>query len=247
MMGFLDKIFNKYTFDPFDFSVLKTDVHSHLIPGIDDGSKSLEESLNMLSAFSEMGYQKIITTPHIMSDYYKNTSDIILKGRDDVLAAISKQNLPIHFEAAAEYYLDEYFVELVNKKDLLSFSNQYVLFELPFIAEPFNLNETIFELQTKGYTPVLAHPERYGYWHQNKEMYHELNEKGVVLQLNLLSLTGHYSPEVKKVGEYLVENHLIKLVGSDCHRIEHLQILKDKSTSKHFQLLKELRLINQII
>lgn len=198
-MGIFSIFKKKEKFPPFDFSVIRCDIHSHLIPGIDDGSKSLQDSIEMIKEFKEMGYEKLVTTPHIMSDYYKNTPEIILSGLDKVREEIGKQGLNFEINAAAEYYLDEYFMSKIKAKDLLTFGDNYVLFELPFVAEPHSLSEVIFELQMAGYKPVLAHPERYMYWFKEfEEKIEDLKNKGALLQLNLLSLTGHYSPEVKK-------------------------------------------------
>src|SRR5688500_18506007 len=132
-MGLFKKIFGSQAkLTEVDLATVKTDMHSHLIPGIDDGSKSMEDTLNMLRKFNELGYQKVITTPHVMSDFYKNTPEIILGGLAHVRSAIKAENLPIEIEAAAEYYLDFKFDELIKKKELLTFGDNYVLFELSF-------------------------------------------------------------------------------------------------------------------
>jgi tyrosine-protein phosphatase YwqE len=244
-MGIFSIFKKKEKFPPFDFSHFTCDIHSHLIPGIDDGSKSLQESIELLKEFEAMGYKKIITTPHIMSDYYKNTPEIILAGLDKVREEAEKQGLNIKIDAAAEYYLDEYFIKKIKSKELLTFGNNFVLFELPFVAEPQALSEVIFELQMGGYKPILAHPERYMYWFGNiDEKVEDLKNKGALLQLNLLSLTGQYSPEVKKVAEKMVYNNWINFVGSDCHKIEHLKILQNHSNTKAFHHLKQLEILN---
>jgi len=248
-MSFLSNIFKKQPkLPPIKLSVFGADFHSHLIPGIDDGAPDMEASINMIRRFKELGYKKIITTPHIMCDYYKNTPEIILKGLADVRNELVKQNINIEIEAAAEYNLDDGLGKLIKDKNLLTFGDNYVLFELPFLNEPRNLQETIFELQTSGYKPILAHPERYSYWHDNFEIYEELQVKGVLLQLNLLSLTGHYSPQVKKIAEKLVETNLIDGVGTDCHRIEHLITIESILDSKYIhQLANKEDLLNKIL
>ncbi len=247
-MGIFSIFKKKEKFPPFDFSTLVCDIHSHLIPGIDDGSKSLEDSIQMLQTFESMGYKKVITTPHIMSDYYKNTPEIILSGLDNVREAIHRQGLSITIEAAAEYYLDEFFLEKIKQKNILSFGDNYVLFELPFVSEPQMLAEVIFELQMAGYKPVLAHPERYAYWFGNlDEKIQELKDKGTLLQLNMLSLTGHYSPEVRKIAERIIFNHSVDFVGSDCHKIEHLEVLQQHSTTKAFHQLSQISLLNRAV
>lgn len=212
-------------------------MHSHLIPGIDDGSQSLEQSIEIIRAFKSLGYQKVITTPHIMCDYYKNTPEIILSGLEKLRAELTRLNISIEIEAAAEYNLDDGLEKIIDDKQLLTFGNNHVLFELPFMQEPQNFQEIVFKFQTQGYKPILAHPERYSYWYKNFEKYEELKAKGILLQLNLLSLTGHYSPETKKIAERMVDAGLVDLVGTDCHKIEHLAILEKHANSKYFNLL----------
>lgn len=231
-MGLFRRIFKKAPplLEPADLSILRVDVHSHLIPGIDDGAETMEESLQMLQRFEELGFKKVITTPHVMSDHYRNTPEIILGGLEKVRSAAKGAGLKIEIEAAAEYYLDDAFEGLLERAGFLTFGNRMVLFELPFIGEPANLNRAIFDMQLAGYKPVLAHPERYTYWHQDFEKYQELHDKGVILQVNMNSFSGAYSPEVQKVAFKMAERGLIGLLGSDCHRMDHLDLLKDISS-----------------
>ncbi|MFT6166747.1 MAG: tyrosine-protein phosphatase YwqE [Vicingaceae bacterium] len=237
-MSWFSKLFKKEpVLEPADLSRLKTDLHSHLIPAIDDGSKSLDDSINMIRAFKEMGYQKIITTPHVMSDFYKNTPEIILGGLEKVKAELERQNIEIEIEAAAEYYLDETLEPQVKGGKLLTFGKNYLLFELPFIAEPLNLASFIFELQTNGYVPILAHPERYGFYYKEFDKYRDLKEKGVHLQLNILSLVGHYGPEAQKIAERLIDEGLISFLGSDCHNTMHQQGIEIARTKPYFHKL----------
>jgi len=209
--------------EPLDLGLLGTDIHSHFIPGIDDGSKDMAMSLELLNGMASYGYKKVITTPHVMSDMYKNTPEIINEGCDKLRQAIEAADLDMKVECAAEYYLDMEFGDKVNRKELLTFGDNYVLFELPFTMEPPNMGEVIFEMQLSGFKPVLAHPERYGYWFNDFEKYEQLDAKGVLLQLNINSLTGHYGPEVKKIAERLIDNELISLLGSDCHHMGHIE------------------------
>ena len=209
-----------------DLACLVTDFHSHLIPKIDDGSKSIEDSIAMIRRFKELGYKNLITTPHVMSDFYKNDADSILGGLEEVNAELNKQHIDIKLTAAAEYYLDEAFEAKISSKELLTFGDNYVLFELPFFTEPPNFAEIVFQLQTNGYKPILAHPERYGYWYNDFNKYIELKEKGVFLQLNILSLIGHYSPETKKIAEKMIDENLVTFLGSDCHNMHHLELME---------------------
>lgn len=226
-MGFLSNIFGKkkVALLAADLSVLGVDVHSHLIPGIDDGAQTIEDSIELLQSFIQLGYKKVITTPHVMSDFYKNTPEIILSGLEKVRAAIKEHGLNIEIDAAAEYNLDADFEPLVQQKNLLTFGENYVLFELPFFQEPPMLNDIIWKLKSQGYQPVLAHAERYTFWHKSFDKIEEIRDRGVAIQLNINSLTGHYGPEVKKVGEWMVDQQLVDLVGSDCHNMNHIGLL----------------------
>jgi len=226
-MSLFSRIFRKEKMlAQIDLACLVTDFHSHLIPKIDDGSKSIEDSIAMIRRFKELGYKNLITTPHVMSDFYKNDADSILGGLEEVNAELNKQHIDIKLTAAAEYYLDEAFEAKINSKELLTFGDNYVLFELPFFAEPPNFAEIVFQLQTNGYKPILAHPERYGYWYNDFNKYIELKEKGVFLQLNILSLIGHYSPETKKIAEKMIDENLVTFLGSDCHNMHHLELME---------------------
>jgi len=239
-MSWFLKLFKKEVqLEPANLSLLKTDVHSHLIPAIDDGSKSLEDSINMIRTFKEMGYQKIVTTPHVMSDFYKNTPEIILGGLEKVKEELKRLHIEIEIEAAAEYYLDETLEPKVKGGTLLTFGKNYLLFELPFMTEPPNLASFIFELQTNRYIPVLAHPERYGFYYKEFEKYRELTEKGVHLQLNILSLVGHYGPEAQKTAERLIDEGLITFLGSDCHNVMHQHGIELARTKPYFHKLLE--------
>lgn len=229
MFGKLSQLFGAKPklVDPMDLSVLECDLHSHFLPGIDDGSPNMETTLELLRGMHEHGYKKVITTPHVMSDYYKNTPEIILDKLEEVRDALRKADFKIEIEAAAEYYLDEEFMKLIADKKLLTFGNNYVLFELPFIAEPPNVKNAIFEMRLAGYRPILAHPERYSFYHHDFERYEEYAESDVILQLNINSLTGHYSPEVKKISEKMIEKGLIRFLGSDCHHNGHIQLMEN--------------------
>lgn len=248
-MGIFTKIFSKAKdLEPIDLSVLGTDVHSHLIPGIDDGSKSLDDSIRMIERLMEMGFEKIITTPHIMSDLYPNSRDIILKGYENVKNELEKRKIKVEFEVAAEYFLDDHFVELIKKDEIMTFGDNYVLFELPFGEQPMNLKKVIFDLQMNGYIPVLAHPERYPYWHKSMNIFHELLVKDVILQINMNSLSGAYGPQVKNIGEKLIQEKLVKLIGSDAHHVGHLDLMQQSSKSSAIhELINSGRLLNKTL
>ena len=221
--------FRRSSLDSLDFTILKTDMHSHLIPSIDDGSKSIEETIQLISALKNLGFSKIITTPHTMSDYYKNSSEIINKGTDEVCEEIKKRDLQIEFNSASEYYVDYDFRQKIGKSQFLTFGSKYLLIEFPFVDKPKDIDEIIFELQLSGYNIVLAHPERYLYY-TIKEL-KKFIKKGVLLQLNLLSITGYYSKKVRKNAEKLIDEDMISFVGSDCHNMHHVIKLRECLTN----------------
>jgi protein-tyrosine phosphatase len=232
---------------PVNLAHLKCDLHSHFIPGIDDGAKSMDESVALLREFSALGYTKIITTPHVMSDAYRNTPEIILDGLSKLRIALELANVPIEIHAAAEYYLDYDFEKSIEEKKLLTFGKpasntslgNYVLFELAFINPPDSLMNVIFKLITNGYKPVLAHPERYSFWHHNFNKYEELIEKGVLFQLNINSLTGYYSPQVRTIAERMINQNMISFLGSDCHHAGHIELMKKVIYEKALHKLVE--------
>lgn len=236
-MGFFDRLFSSSPEPACNLSAVKCDVHSHFIPGIDDGAKTMEESLFLISELQKMGYKKIITTPHIMSDAFKNTPEIILGGLEKLKTALKEAGIFIEIEAAAEYYVDYDFEKKIESQKLLTFGDNYLLFEVSYVNPPDNLNNVIFKLQTAGYKPVLAHPERYNFWHSNFGKYEDLKEKKVLFQLNINSLTGYYSFQTKKIAERMIANDMIDFIGTDCHHIGHIDLLKKALKNK---ILKDL-------
>ena len=247
-MGLLGSIFGgkRSQLEPFDLSLIKADMHSHLIPGIDDGSKSIDESIVMLAKFESLGYKKVITTPHIMSDYFRNSPETILPGLDTLRNTAKELGLTIQIDAAAEYYFDESLMDkLRNKIPLMTFGDKYVLFEFSFHDAPSQIDALFFEFLTQDYKPVLAHFERYPYFFGDLKKAKEWREKGINIQMNLNSLSGNYGPEVKKQAELLIDHQLIDFVGSDCHRIEHLLMLEDNLRNPYMHKLADLPLKNQ--
>jgi protein-tyrosine phosphatase len=211
-----------------DFSSLYCDMHSHLIPGIDDGVPDIETSIKLITGLMNIGYKKIITTPHVMWDLYKNNNEIIRSGCEAVKNEIDNKKLPIDFYAAAEYFIDDHFDKLVDDDlPLLTLRENMVLVEFPFVQEPAELKKIIFKLQIKGYQPVIAHPERYLYFGANKNWYEELKNAGCVFQINLLSLIGFYGKAPQELSQYLIRKKFIDLLGTDLHNEQHLEILQN--------------------
>jgi len=218
----LSSIFEKKSKDykPEHYTI---DLHSHLIPGIDDGVKTLDESIQIIQGIKNLGFNKIITTPHIMAHRFLNTKEIILDGCEKLKQELKNRNIDIELIASAEYYFDENFLELIENDDLLYFGkDKYVLFELSYTNKPFGLEQTIFNLLSKGYRPILAHPERYSYFSSNFSKYDKLKQSGVRFQINLNSLIGFYGKKPKAAAKYLSDNGLIDFVGSDIHGEKYL-------------------------
>ena len=220
------------------------DIHSHLIPGIDDGVKNMEESLTLIRRFHKLGYKKIITTPHIMSHRYSNSSQTLRSGLALLQEQIAQENLDIQVELAAEYYLDDHLMHLIAQFDILTFGNNYLLFEMSYINHPVNLEAMIEVMIEAGYTPVLAHPERYVYLTKNIEKYRSLKALGVLFQLNINSIAGYYSEEVKRLALRLIDEGMIDFVGSDIHHMRHMQSMEKTLQS---QLYRDIFLKNTIL
>jgi len=201
---------------------LSVDLHSHLIPGIDDGSKSMEESIILLKNLHKLGYQHLITTPHIMIDAYGNTKDSILAAAEVLKKEALQQGVDIQITAAAEYYLDEGLLPLIRAKDILLIANKYLLFETSYTHRPQQLEEVIFEILANGFTPILAHPERYRYMKNDLYSFTSLKELGVEFQVNLNSFNGYYGSYAQKQALLLSKHGLIDFLGSDTHNIKHL-------------------------
>jgi tyrosine-protein phosphatase YwqE len=223
MFGFFKKKEYKKNIT-FDYSSLMVDMHSHVLPGIDDGAKTLEESVALVKKMMALGIKKIIATPHIMSDYYKNTAETINSALKILKSELEKEKIDIVVEAAAEHYFDETFEDLVNNRKLMVMGDNYVLFEFSFISKPPNAIPVIQKLKDLGYKPILAHPERYPY--MDLEQFKTLHDWGLSFQMNTISLTGYYGKEVKKMAENLVDHELIDFISSDMHHLRHAEAFK---------------------
>ncbi|MFN0730071.1 tyrosine-protein phosphatase [Polaribacter gochangensis] len=222
------------------------DIHSHLLPGIDDGAKSLENSIELIKKMSSYGIKNFITTPHVLGEVYPNSSATIKEKLIEVQNELERQNISdVSISAAAEYMMDEQFSMRLEKNDILTLKDNYILVEMSFFNAPFNLYEIIFEIQLKGYKPVLAHPERYNFYHNDFQNYYKLKKAGCLFQLNLLSLTPQYGENVQKISTKLIQEGLYDFVGTDTHHSKHLQLLqeigKKKIKKSIFQLLENNR------
>lgn len=225
---------------------LLTDIHSHLLPGLDDGVKSFEESLSVIREFQQLGYTQLITTPHIMNDAYRNTPAIIENKLNELNQYLVAQGVEIKILAAAEYYLDEAFLHLIeqNKIPLTIGASPYLLFETNYLNEPYQLTDFIFKVTTRGYKPILAHPERYEYLLNNFDKVEDLRNRGVLFQINLLSLINFYSRPTRKMAEKLIDKGWVEFLGSDCHNMNHARLLKEVHRTSYFKKALSLPLLN---
>ena len=231
---------------PLDLSALKVDMHSHLIPGIDDGAPDLDTAISLIKGLQELGFKKIITTPHVMADLYPNTSETILKGLEKVRTAIAEAGIEIEIDAAAEYLLDEGFEVKLNKNDLLTLPGNRVLVEMSFVNPAPNLESLLFELQMKGFRPIMAHPERYQYYHNDFGKFERLIDRGCELQVNLLSLTGYYgAPNQKSSVQKLLKADMVSFLGTDLHNDKHLEHMKQNLATPLAQVLDKYDFKNQ--
>lgn len=215
-----------------------TDIHSHILPGIDDGSPDIETSLQLVQGIYDLGIRKTVATPHVICDLYRNTPASINDALQRLVAACATAKINIAITAAAEYMLDDYFLQLLKSSaPLLTIHKNLILTEQSFASATDNLHHIAFEMVTSGYRPIMAHPERYHFYHANYEAYSRLKDMGFLLQINLLSLTGYYGKPVAKAAKYLVANNLADLVGTDMHHSRHLAVLKDKKSLHIFDEL----------
>jgi len=234
MLNFLKKHSNNA--EGYDFSCMAQDIHCHLLPGIDDGSPDVETSIALIQSLAAAGITKFICTPHIIGDLYRNTPETIHNALAILKKACMEHNLEVQLGAAAEYMMDDYFMELLRKKaPLLTLTKNYVLTELSYATSPGNLEKIAFELNINGYLPLMAHPERYFYYHKNYNAYHRMKELGFLLQVNLLSITGYYGKAAAKAARYIIENDLADFIGTDLHHFNHLRALTDSKSREMFQ------------
>ena len=225
---FLHKLKNIFTpTAPGDFQTLHTDLHAHLLPGLDDGPATMEEALDLIRGLVDLGYRRLIATPHVMSDLYPNTIVDIENKHQQVQRGLRQAGIDVQLGVAAEYLLDEGFSELLESDRLLPLPGRRLLVEFGFIAAPPNLHQLLFRLQTKGWRPVIAHPERYDYYHGDLAAFRKLRERGCRFQVNLLSLTGYYGGDVQRCAERLLRAGLVDYLGTDAHHQRHLERLRE--------------------
>jgi len=218
-----------------------TDIHNHILPGIDDGSKTVEESIELIKGFSQFGVQNFIMTPHIMHNYHENSPSTIsaaekllkekLEERDDL------NN--INFMSSAEHMIDSNFENILERKETMPLGKEHLLIEMSYLQPPINFDESVDSIKHHRLFPVLAHPERYSFLLNRPQRYTQFKDRGIFFQLNMLSLSEYYGKEVTKIGAKLLEEGMIDFIGSDVHHMNHLDSIKKISISKKTKTLLE--------
>ena len=212
------------------------DIHSHILPGIDDGAKNVEESMELISKMKKMGFSKIIGTPHTYPNLYDNSKKSIKKSFN-LLASNNLKDIKIVY--ASEYMLDTTLIKKAQNGSLLCIKDNYVLVEMSFISEPVGLYEILYEIKVNGYIPVLAHPERYLFYRDLKD-YFKLKKFGCMFQANLLSSTDYYGKEVRRNLDRLLKKNLLDFVGSDIHHQRHITEFDMKVNCKEISTFKKI-------
>lgn len=233
-------IFSKKTF-LVDALTGFIDIHNHILPGIDDGAKTVEDSIALLKAFAAIGIHDFIATPHIMHNYYENNPTTINKALNSLKKGISETNdLRVTINASAEHMIDSNFESLLKDDLAMPYANNHLLIEMSYLQPPINFDAAIKAVTNdKWLFPVLAHPERYGFLHSRPKKYGAFKQQNILFQLNLLSLGGYYGKDVHKMALKLLDENMIEFLGSDVHNIHQLNEIKNITVSKkHLKVLK---------
>lgn len=216
-----------------------TDVHCHLLPGVDHGSPDIATSMELLSLQQEMGINHIIATSHVTKATFENTPETLKPAYKILCDEVAKVGMDMKIDLSAEYRIDEFSLAQLNENRILPFPNGYILLENPFQQEIMGMDELMFDVQLKGLTPILAHPERYDYYGRKKDRYTKLHDAGVLFQVNLLSFTGYFGGRAHDTAQWLLEHDYIDFLGSDMHNRQHAEILKDFIGSKDYKKLAD--------
>lgn len=216
-----------------------TDVHSHVCPGIDDGARDGSHSVRLVEAMGRMGFARMVVTPHVTDDVFPNTPEIIHHSYQRLREQCARVGLEMKFHCSAEYRIGEMLAEELEQGVVSPLPGGYLLVENSWLQEPPGLEGFLFEVRNRyGLIPVLAHPERYTYYHRKRRRYEELHDKGILFQVNLLSLAGHYDKQCKATAEWLLERRFVEFIGSDLHRSAHIDSIRSYLCSKDYHKLE---------
>lgn len=226
----------------------KTDIHCHVIPGVDDGSPKIATSVELIRRMRALGFDRIIASPHVTAEKFENTPEILDPALASLNDALEAEGESFKVERSAEYRLDDYFKEQLCEGIVKTMPGGYILIENSFLQEPRDLEKMVFDLKTDGMKPILAHPERYGYYYERRSRLDELHLRGLMFQVNLLSLAGHYGKGELKLAEYLLEKGMIDFLGTDIHNHRHVDSLERYFTTKRYrEIAKKLKVGNDLI
>ena len=217
----------------------EVDSHCHILPKIDDGPADENISIAIANLLLEMGVKTVVATPHVISDVYPNTTEKILEAVEKTNALFQRVGLPLDVLAGAEYYVEKNLLDRIETDDLVAWGDaRYVMFESPEEQEPMLLEDVVFNLKTAGYTPVLAHAERYRFLQQNPQRILDLRRLGVKFQINHPSF---HLPKISRRGELarcLYIKGYADLLGTDIHRAtSHDRVLASKGDRRLFARL----------
>lgn len=212
-----------------------TDIHNHIVPGIDDGSPDVETSVELVEKMASWGLKKILASPHITYGTFENTPQTISEAFDKVEKAVRERGIDVELGYSAENRIDDLFIKNFGEGNLLTLPGNIVLVENSYMQEPWNLDQLLFDMQVKGLRPVLVHPERYSYYYGKKDRYETIHNAGVDFQINILSLAGYYGPAEKKIAEHLIQKGFVDYLGTDLHRRAHAQAISEYLASKDYE------------
>lgn len=213
----------------------QTDMHCHLVPGIDDGQREAVSAADLVAHEASWGIKRIFCTPHITQGSFENTPDIIAGAFGRLQEAVRGAGVEVELGYSAEHRLDGFFQQQLQEGRVRSFPGGYLLVENSFLQEGWNLDQELFDLQVKGFKPILAHPERYSYYHGDAARYDALHNAGTLFQVNLLSLAGYYGKIEKRVAEALIERGLVDFVATDMHHHRHCEAIEAYLGSRDFR------------
>ncbi len=240
-------MFNIFRHKPSESEKLffSTDIHCHVVPGIDDGSPDVETSVELIRSMRSWGINRILATPHVTDSVFENSPETIAEPLAQLKVALRKADIDIDIDHSAEYRLDDLFKHQFEAGIVKPYPNDYILVENSWIQEPWGLDQTLFDIKIKRLSPILAHPERYTYYFSNKERLRKIHNDGTLFQINLLSLAGHYGREQRKIAEWLIENDLVDFIGTDLHNASHVESIERYLASKDYKRDRQ-RLQNRI-
>lgn len=214
-----------------------TDMHCHLVPGVDDGQQAAVGGAQLIEAERRWGVRHIILTPHVTQDTFENTPETLAEPYRQLQQAVAERGVAtdVKLEMSAEYRLDGFFNDEMEKGNLRPLPNKYLLVENSYVQEPWQLDSRLFNLKMQGYAPILAHPERYPYYFEKPERYEEIHNTGTLFQINLLSLAGNYGKHPRRIAEMLIERDMVDFVGTDMHTHAHAQTIERYLTTKDYR------------